>query len=135
MSKHFLVKNLGLRIVALLMGIVVWAMITGKERSFSERTMEVSVEYFGVASNIHIRDVNPNKVQVQFRATSRQMEKIKAEDFFTKGNWEINEKYQVEYKIYESDLRYVYPRGNSYHFIIGLHELNEKYRRLIIGSI
>ena len=29
---------------------------------------------------------------------------IKAEDFFTKGNWEINEKYQVEYKVYESDL-------------------------------
>lgn len=29
---------------------------------------------------------------------------IRAEDFFTKGNWEINEKYQVEYKIYESDL-------------------------------
>jgi hypothetical protein len=29
---------------------------------------------------------------------------IKAEDFFTKGNWEINENYQVEYKVYESDL-------------------------------
>src|SRR5215212_5061256 len=29
---------------------------------------------------------------------------IKAEDFFSKENWEINENYQVEYKIYESDL-------------------------------
>lgn len=81
MSKNFLLKNTGLRIVAFLLAIVVWAMITGRERSFSERTMEVSVEYFGVSSNIHIRDVNPNKVQVQFRATSRQMEKITPEDF------------------------------------------------------
>jgi hypothetical protein len=29
---------------------------------------------------------------------------IKADDFFTKDNWEINEDYQVEYKVYESDL-------------------------------
>lgn len=82
MSKNkFLFKNIGLRTAALVLAIVIWAIITGKERSYVERTIDVKVDYFGVANNIDIRDVSPEKVMVQFRASSRQLNRIQPDDF------------------------------------------------------
>lgn len=79
--KHILLKNPGLRLVALLLAIMVWAMITGRERSYSERNIEVNVEYFDVARNIAVRTVNPDKVRIRIRATSKELEKITPDDF------------------------------------------------------
>jgi len=79
--KNFIFKNLGLRFVALVLAVLVWAMIAGKERSYSEKTMDVNVEYFGVRENIDVRGVRPDKVRIKIRATSQQLNKITPEDF------------------------------------------------------
>lgn len=78
---NILLKNPGLRLVALLLAILVWAMITGRERSFSERNIEVNVELFNVAQNIAVRNVNPDKVRIRIRGTSKELEKITSDDF------------------------------------------------------
>ena len=80
-AKNFIFNNLGLKVTALFLALLVWAMIAGKERSYSEKTMEVTVEYFGVAPNIDIRSVNPDKVRVKVKGTSKELDKIRAEDF------------------------------------------------------
>lgn len=80
-AKNILLKNPGLRLVALLLAILVWAMITGRERSYSERNIEINVEYFDVARNIAVRTVNPDKVRIRIRATSKELEKITPDDF------------------------------------------------------
>ncbi|UCH98393.1 MAG: hypothetical protein JSV88_16545 [Candidatus Aminicenantes bacterium] len=79
--KNFILKNLGLRFMALGLAIFVWAMITGKERSYSEENMEVDVEYFGVQENIDVRSVRPDKVRIKVRATSQQLSKVTPADF------------------------------------------------------
>ncbi len=67
--------------MALLLAIFVWAMITGKERAYSEKTFDINVEYFGMASNIDIRNINPDKVRVKIQGTSNVIDKIKPDDF------------------------------------------------------
>jgi YbbR domain-containing protein len=79
--KNFLFKNLGLRFMALILAVLVWAMIAGRERSYSEKTMDVNVEYYGGQDRIDVRSVRPEKVRIKIRATSQQLNKITAEDF------------------------------------------------------
>jgi YbbR domain-containing protein len=78
--KNFVFKNAGLRIVALLLAILLWAWIAGKERSYSERTMEVNVEYFNLAPHIDIRSINPDKVRIKMRGISKELNRIRLED-------------------------------------------------------
>jgi YbbR domain-containing protein len=84
--KNFLFKNLGLRFGALVLAVLVWAMISGRERSYSEKTMDVNVEYYGITENIDIRSVRPDKVRIKVRATSQQLNKITPEDFIIRMN-------------------------------------------------
>lgn len=84
--KKFIFKNLGLRIVALILAILLWIWIAGKERSYSERTMEVNVEYFNVAANIDIRSINPDKVRLKVRGISKELNKIEPEDVRVRVN-------------------------------------------------
>jgi YbbR domain-containing protein len=74
-------KNLGLRFVALMAAVLVWAMISGRERSYSEKTMDINVEYFGIQEKIDVRSVRPDKVRIKVRATSQQLNKITTDDF------------------------------------------------------
>ncbi len=79
--KNFIFKNLGLRFVALVLAVLVWAMISGRERSYSEKTMDVNVEYYGVTENMDIRSVRPDKVRIKIRATSQELNQITPDDF------------------------------------------------------
>ncbi|MGD2088243.1 MAG: CdaR family protein [Candidatus Aminicenantes bacterium] len=79
--KNFMFKNLGLRFVALMAAVLVWAMISGRERSYSEKTMDINVEYFGIQEKIDVRSVRPDKVRIKVRATSQQLNKITTDDF------------------------------------------------------
>lgn len=82
--KKFFTNNLGLKATALFLAFFVWAMITGKERAYTERTLETNVECFNVGKNIDIRTVRPEKVQVTVRGTSRALDRIDPRDFRVK---------------------------------------------------
>jgi YbbR domain-containing protein len=79
--KNFIFKNLGLRFGALVLAVLVWAMIAGKERSYSEKTIDVNVEYYGIQEKIDVSSVRPDKVRLKVRATSQQLNKTTPEDF------------------------------------------------------
>lgn len=79
--KNFIFKNPGLRFMALVLAVLVWAMISGRERSYSEKTMDVNVEYYGIQENIDVRSVRPDKVRIKIRATSQELNKITPDDF------------------------------------------------------
>jgi YbbR domain-containing protein len=67
--------------MALVLAVLVWAMISGKERSYSEKNMDVNVEYYGDQEKIDVRSVRPDKVRIKVRATSQQLNKVTPEDF------------------------------------------------------
>lgn len=79
--KSIIFNNVGLKITALFLAFFVWAMITGKERSYTERTIDVNVEYFNISPNIDVRNVRPEKVRLRIRGTSKQFERVTPEDF------------------------------------------------------
>ena len=79
--KSFVTNNFGLKITALVLAFFVWAMVTGKERSFSEKTFDVNVEYFNMTENIDVSSVRPDKVRLVVKGTSKQMADLTPEDF------------------------------------------------------
>jgi YbbR domain-containing protein len=79
--KNLLFKNAGLRIMAMILALFVWAMITGRERSYSEKTLDVNVEYYGMARNIDIRNVNPDKVRIKIQGAANELDKISPDEF------------------------------------------------------
>lgn len=79
--KRMLFNNFGLKLTALLFAIFVWIQITGKERSYIEKTVDINAEYINVSKNIDIRSVRPEKIRVKIRGTSNEVSGISSEDF------------------------------------------------------
>jgi len=79
--KKIITNNFGLKVTALFLAFFVWAMITGKERSYSERVLEVRVECLNVSDNIDVSSVKPEKVRVTVKGTSKKLKRITPEDF------------------------------------------------------
>jgi YbbR domain-containing protein len=79
--KKFITNNFGLKVTALCLAFFVWAMIAGKERSYSERILEVRVEYYNVSQNIDVSSVKPEKVRLTVKGTSKELKNITPEDF------------------------------------------------------
>lgn len=73
--------NLGMKALALFLALFVWAMITGKERSYAEKNLECRVEYSNVAKNIDVSTVRPEKVQLRVRGTTKELARIDPDDF------------------------------------------------------
>ena len=81
MLKRIFLSNLGLKITALMLAFFVWILITGRERSYIERTIDVNVEYVNLSQNIDIRSMRPERVRVKVRGTSNEIEKMSPDDF------------------------------------------------------
>lgn len=79
--KDYVFNNFGLKLTALFLAIFVWIMISGKERAYSEKTIDVNIEYFNVSKNIDVRSVSPEKVRIKVKGTSKEINKISLEDF------------------------------------------------------
>jgi YbbR domain-containing protein len=79
--KRLFFNNFGLKLTALLFAIFVWIQITGKERSYIEKTVEVNAEYINVSKNIDVRSVRPEKALVKIKGTSSEVNSISSEDF------------------------------------------------------
>lgn len=74
--KKLISNNFSLKITALLLALFVWIMISGRERAYSETTMEVNVEYINAADTIDVRYVNPEKVRIKIKGTSKEIKSI-----------------------------------------------------------
>ncbi|MCP5054927.1 MAG: hypothetical protein GY940_47615 [bacterium] len=81
--KSYVFNNFGLKVTALFLALFVWVVISGKERSNSERIVEANVEYFNANEDkgITVSSVRPDKVRLTVRGTSKELEKIAPGDF------------------------------------------------------
>lgn len=78
--KKLISNNFSLKITALLLALFVWTMISGRERAYSEKTMEVNVEYINASETIDVRYVNPEKVRIKIKGTSKEIKSITPEN-------------------------------------------------------
>ena len=79
--KKFITNNFGLKVTALFLALFVWVLISGKERSFAEKTLNINVEYFNVSENIDVSNVRPERIRITLRGTSKELGNITAADF------------------------------------------------------
>jgi YbbR domain-containing protein len=81
MLQRIFLSNLGLKITALVLAFFVWILITGKERSYIERTFDIDVEFVNVSQNIDIRYIRPESVKVEVRGTSNEVNSLSPDVF------------------------------------------------------
>jgi YbbR domain-containing protein len=79
--KNIIFSNFNLKISAFLVALLTWILITGKERTYLEETIDVNVEYFNVSNDIDVKNINPEKVRVKVKGISTEMKKIDLKDF------------------------------------------------------
>ncbi|MBN1197127.1 MAG: hypothetical protein JXA62_06945 [Candidatus Aminicenantes bacterium] len=79
--RRILFTNFGLRMAALVIAVMVWILITGKQRTYEEKAFEVAVEYFNVSRNIDVRTVRPDQVRIKVRGTTKEIRMVSSEDF------------------------------------------------------
>jgi YbbR domain-containing protein len=68
--KKLVFKNWGLKTSALLLAILFWAIISGRERTFSEKTLKIPVEVFNVSENVEVVNLRPEEVTVSLKGAS-----------------------------------------------------------------
>jgi YbbR domain-containing protein len=79
--KRIIFNNFGLKVTALFIAVFVWIQITGNQRLYIERTLDVDVEYVNVSQNINVSFLRPEKVKVKVRGTSSKIQELSPEDF------------------------------------------------------
>ncbi|MCU0237504.1 MAG: CdaR family protein [Acidobacteria bacterium] len=77
--KKLVVNNLGLKAGALLLAILVWAVISGRERTFSEKTLKIPVEVVNVSENVEVATLRPEEVSVSLKGASKFVAAISPE--------------------------------------------------------
>jgi YbbR domain-containing protein len=77
--KAFVFNNIGLKITAFLIAVLIWAIIAGKERTFSEKTFKSPIEIVNLSSTIDIRSIKPEEIQITIQGPSTQIKDITPE--------------------------------------------------------
>lgn len=77
-------NNLGLKTGALLLAVLAWAIISGRERTFSEKSLKIPVEVVNVSENVEVSTLRPEEVTVALRGTSKFIAAVNAEDYAIK---------------------------------------------------
>ena len=79
--KKWLFNNLYLKLLALFIAFVVWAVVAGQAQTYSEKNLEIGVTYHGAPGHIDIREVQPAKVLLRVHGLSRLVESLDASSF------------------------------------------------------
>jgi len=76
---ELLFNNWGLKVGALALAVLAWAIISGRERTFSEKTLKIPVEVFNVSENVEVVNLRPEEVTVSLKGASKFVAAVTAE--------------------------------------------------------
>ncbi len=79
--RKIITNNFGIKLTVFFISIFVWILISGKVKSYSERSFEIDVGYINHAQNIAVRNVNPEKVKITVKGTRKNIDELVKEDF------------------------------------------------------
>jgi YbbR domain-containing protein len=82
--KKLFLNNWGLKTSALLLAVLVWAIISGQEKTFSEKTLKVPIEIINVSPNMEVVNLQPEEVRVSLKGTANLISEIMPENMSIK---------------------------------------------------
>jgi len=82
--KKFFLNNWGLKASALLLAFLVWAIISGREKTYSEKTLKIPVEIINVSPNMEVVNLRPEEVRVALKGAANLISEIRPENMAIK---------------------------------------------------
>ncbi|HSQ35100.1 MAG TPA: hypothetical protein VLQ89_03820, partial [Candidatus Binatia bacterium] len=77
--KKILLNNWQLKALAMLLAVLVWAIISGREKTYSEKTLKIPVEIVNVSPNLEVVSIQPEEARVTMRATASLLSRLRPE--------------------------------------------------------
>ncbi len=74
--KDRLLRNGALKLTALVLAVIVWALLTGRERAFAERTLKVPIEVASIPSSLEVQAIRPEQVQLTVRGPAAELNRL-----------------------------------------------------------
>jgi diadenylate cyclase len=74
-------NNLGFKAGALVLAVLAWAIISGREKTFSEKTLKIPVEVTHVSENVEVVSLRPEEVTVSLRGPSKFVAAVGPESY------------------------------------------------------
>lgn len=84
--RHLLFHHLEWKALALVLAVVVWALLAGRERVFSEKTLKIPVGVSNISNTIEIRSITPETIQLTVQGIANKIDRLDADDFPIKLN-------------------------------------------------
>jgi len=82
--KKLFLNNWGLKVSALLLAIVVWAMISGREKTYAERTLKVPIEITNLSPNLEVVSLQPEDVRLSLQGAANLLSTLRPENLAIK---------------------------------------------------
>jgi YbbR domain-containing protein len=82
--KKIFLNNWGLKTSALLLAVLVWAIVSGQEKAYSEKTLKIPIEIIHVSPNVEVVSLQPEDARVSMRGAANLIAKIRPENMAIK---------------------------------------------------
>jgi YbbR domain-containing protein len=82
--KKLLLNNWGIKTTALLLAVLVWAIISGREKTYSEKTLKIPIEIINVSANLEVVNLQPEEARVILKGSTNLIAKIRPESMAIK---------------------------------------------------
>ena len=96
--KKLILNNWDLKTGALLLAVLVWAIISGQEKTYSVKTLKIPIEIINVSPNLEVVNLQPEELRVSLKGTVSLISEIRPENMAIKIDLKsINESSKLNY--------------------------------------
>lgn len=96
--KKLFLNNWGLKAGALLTAVLVWAIISGQEKTYSEKTLKIPIEIINVSPNLEVVTLQPEDARISLQGAANLVSRIRPENLAIKIDLKnINESSRLNY--------------------------------------
>jgi YbbR domain-containing protein len=100
--RSLFLRNWELKLISLLLALILWLSLIPEEKTFSEKTLTISLEPHNIPAKMELVKKPPATIDVVIRAPNRTIDQITSANVVAKLNLEKATVIQEEYPLYET---------------------------------
>jgi YbbR domain-containing protein len=97
--KNLFLRNWGLNLISLILAFVLWLTFIPEEKTFSEKTLTISLETYNIPRMMELVEKPPAAIDVTIRAPNRLISQISSANVYAKLDLERASIFQQEYTL------------------------------------